>query len=230
MMKCVFVLLVVASACSAKHHMTGKQECLTGARHKKMPTKMFGAPACQRYNQLSCCNTKTVEYIASSQQRVGNYSWSVCGPLSRNCNNFMRKMECFYQCEPSLAPWKHPTRKGGIKEVPICPMFCDNWYSACKDDMTCTKNWLGESDATKSVRSACPAGQKCRKFSEIYESGREMCNTMWGDSLKYYEGDSKKGHLEVDFEGPNPNKKAAMFKRRSNKWKIKNRKYKKNSA
>ena len=31
---------------------------------------------------------------------------------------------------------------GYIKDVPVCAEYCDAWFQACKDDLTCVENWL----------------------------------------------------------------------------------------
>ena len=31
---------------------------------------------------------------------------------------------------------------GDLGDVPICGKYCDDWFEACKDDKTCTKDWL----------------------------------------------------------------------------------------
>lgn len=30
----------------------------------------------------------------------------------------------------------------GLKNLPICQSVCDDWWDACKDEYTCTDNWL----------------------------------------------------------------------------------------
>jgi len=76
--------------------------------------------------------------------------------------------------------------------------------------MTCVKDWLKDFDqdqeTKKPVTNMCPKGSKCRKFSDVFESGKAMCNQMWGDSLEYLDKDVNSDQcFDVDFEGKNPN-------------------------
>jgi len=186
-------------------------QCLNGKRQKEKPSAESNLAACQRYSEFGCCNAKTTNYIAKEDQKMGSFSWNLCGQLSPSCHKFMRRMECFYQCSPYTWLWQHPTRKGGMQKVPVCGSFCDDWFSACKDDMTCAKDWLDdfekeEKETKKSVRNKCPKDSKCRKFSEVFENGKAMCNQMWGDSLDYKDKDVISDEcFDVDFEGRNPN-------------------------
>ena len=133
---------------------------------------------------------------------MGNFSWNLCGRLSPQCHKYFRRMECFYQCSPFVNQWKHPMRHSGISRAPICAPFCDSFYEACKDDLTCVKDWLNGFVMEKGWKNECPKDSTCKKFSEVYRNGDDMCSTMWGDSLQYTK---TKNCLEVDFEGTNPN-------------------------
>ncbi|XP_028408508.1 riboflavin-binding protein-like, partial [Dendronephthya gigantea] len=85
-----------------------------------------------------------------------------------------------YSCEPRLYRWH--TGNATIKNVPICGDYCDSWYEACKDDETCIKNWLIGFDTPDNT---CPKDAKCQTFKEMYGSGKEVCNKMWGTSFRY---------------------------------------------
>ena len=50
--------------------------------------------------------------------------------------------ECFYQCEPLLKYFERPGQEGYIRDAPVCAKFCDEWFSACKEDKTCVEDWL----------------------------------------------------------------------------------------
>ena len=44
---------------------------------------------------------------------------------------------------------------GDLGDVPICGKYCDDWFEACKDDKTCTRDWL-EGKLTQITRkSSC---------------------------------------------------------------------------
>ena len=53
-----------------------------------------------------------------------------------------------------------------MNRVPICSKYCDDWFEACKDDMTCAQDWLNGFNFTSNVYS-CPTSSSCRKFSEV---------------------------------------------------------------
>ncbi|EMP26962.1 Actin-binding protein IPP [Chelonia mydas] len=58
------------------------------------------------------------------------------------CEDYMKKIECFYRCSPHAAHWINPNYTAGIEFVPLCQNFCDDWYEACKNDSTCIRNWM----------------------------------------------------------------------------------------
>lgn len=53
-----------------------------------------------------------------------------------------------------------------MNRVPICSKYCDDWFEACKDDMTCAQDWLNGFNFTSNVYS-CPTSSTCRTFSEV---------------------------------------------------------------
>ena len=53
-----------------------------------------------------------------------------------------------------------------MNRVPICSKYCDDWFEACKDDMTCAQDWLNGFNFTSNVYS-CPTSSTCRPFSEV---------------------------------------------------------------
>ena len=95
--------------------------------------------------------------------------------------------ECFYQCEPMLGYFQIGMT-GHIQNVPVCADYCDAWFEACKDDLTCVENWLH--DFAKDVNGAniCPVNSSCITYEEMYGSGEGLCNKMWGEAF-YYSND-----------------------------------------
>ncbi|KAJ6659556.1 hypothetical protein lerEdw1_018791 [Lerista edwardsae] len=77
----------------------------------------------------------------------------------------MKKMECFYRCSPHAAYWAHPNRKAAIKSVPVCKSFCDDWYEACKNDLTCVRNWLTDWEIDDKGENQCK--HKCISYSKV---------------------------------------------------------------
>ena len=92
--------------------------------------------------------------------------------------------ECFYQCEPMLVYFQIGTT-GYIKNVPVCADYCNAWFEACKDDLTCVENWLEDFDFAENGNNSCPANSSCVTFSEMYGSGQGICNKMWGVAFYY---------------------------------------------
>ena len=56
-----------------------------------------------------------------------------------------------------MAYYEDPSTLGTgiLKNVPVCQLYCDNWFDACKDDYTCVGDWL---NGFVGANYACPAG------------------------------------------------------------------------
>ena len=54
----------------------------------------------------------------------------------------IQNQECFYQCEPMLKRFEKPGGEGFVQNVLICRTYCEQWFDACKNDMTCVEDWL----------------------------------------------------------------------------------------
>ena len=57
-------------------------------------------------------------------------------------NLVLQAESCFYECEPMLKHYEIKHSPGDLAAVPICGKYCDEWFEACKDDKTCTRDWL----------------------------------------------------------------------------------------
>ncbi|XP_026563102.1 riboflavin-binding protein-like isoform X1 [Pseudonaja textilis] len=163
---------------------TGKRQgCLRGAGHKLRPTPEKYLQECTLYAESACCSAGITEELAHSPViKVQTTFWNRCGNLSPACETYMKKIECFYRCSPYIVHWAHPTQAAAISSVPICQRFCDNWYEACKSDHTCVSNWLTDWEIDDKRENHCK--NECIPISEMYASGTDMCEKMWGDSLK----------------------------------------------
>ena len=42
-----------------------------------------------------------------------------------------------------LKYFERPTKDGYIRDAPVCRTYCEKWFEACKNDMTCVEDWLG---------------------------------------------------------------------------------------
>ncbi|XP_007488531.1 retbindin isoform X3 [Monodelphis domestica] len=68
--------------------------------------------------------------------------WDRCGGLSPRCESFLQSLSHFLYCSLLAGNWAHPEKHGSVQALPICAAFCDQWFSACRDDLTCGRNWL----------------------------------------------------------------------------------------
>ncbi|XP_062995567.1 riboflavin-binding protein-like [Elgaria multicarinata webbii] len=164
--------------------ISGKgQKCLKGGHHKPIPTGEDDLQECTIYAKSSCCYTDTTEELAHTPViKVNTTYWNRCGNLSNLCESYMKKIECFYRCSPHTARWAHHQYPGAIDSVPMCQSFCDDWYEACKNDLTCVNNWLTDWEIDEKGENRCK--NECIPYSEMYANGTDLCETMWGDSLK----------------------------------------------
>lgn len=77
---------------------------------------------------------------------------------------------------------------GYIQHVPVCASYCDDWFEACQDDLTCVENWLEDFDFAINGDNSCPANSTCVTFREMYGNAEGLCNRMWGNAF-YYSND-----------------------------------------
>ena len=61
---------------------------------------------------------------------------------AHEANLILQAESCFYECEPMLKHYEIKHSPGDLGDVPICGKYCDEWFEACKDDKTCTRDWL----------------------------------------------------------------------------------------
>uniref|UniRef100_K7FZF8 Folate receptor-like domain-containing protein n=1 Tax=Pelodiscus sinensis TaxID=13735 RepID=K7FZF8_PELSI len=115
--------------------------CLAGGKHKAAPGPEGHLGICQLYAANACCSSKVAQEISSTPL---NIYWNRCGNLSPRCEQYLQRVECFYCCSPSAARWPHPQRPTAVLEVPLCLSFCEKWYTACQDDLTCAHNWVSD--------------------------------------------------------------------------------------
>ncbi|NWS55763.1 RBP protein, partial [Chunga burmeisteri] len=157
--------------------------CLEGDTHKVKPGPEPNMRECTLYSKSSCCYADFTKQLAHSPViKVNNNYWNRCGQLSKSCEDFTKKIECFYRCSPHAARWMDPSYTAAIQSVPLCQSFCDDWYEACKDDSICVHNWLTDWEWDESGENRCK--NKCIPYSEMYANGTDMCQNMWGESFK----------------------------------------------
>ena len=180
--------------------------CLPGMRHKPKPTPEDDSyKACHVFKNSSCCTSKFTNQLALNVvQKIGNFSWTLCGGnLSRRCQDYMVGVECFYSCSPYVGLWADPKYNQSFNNAPVCSDYCDNWYDACKDDLSCARNWIFDFNYTADGHNVCK--RNCTTFKELYKDGKELCETMWDDSFKYTQNQDLCLHFRYN-SLHNPNK------------------------
>ena len=178
----VVAILIISSV----YGQLSPPRCLTGQYHKQKPgPESSDYRACFAYKNNTCCTADFTRQLAVSPiLKIGNFTWMTCGQsrFSKRCEDYMAEVECFYQCSPNVGYWKG-VYPGSFVGVPICSSFCDTWFDACKDEVTCAKNWITDFTVFQG-NNKCNTS-RCMKFSEIYTNGSGLCNAMWGTSFKY---------------------------------------------
>lgn len=202
-MKIGAVLIVASALVVSAECQKRDDKCLSGGKHKDSPSAEESMVACQAYKNDSCCTSDFTKQLATSPvEKIDNFSWTQCNKnLSRRCESFMISVECFYRCSANAIYWKNPDYQSALLKAPICASFCDGWFEACKDDLTCAKNWISGFNMTTDGSNTCK--QPCKSFSDYYVSGKDLCESMWGRSFIYKETEC----LQLNFTDPNPNDK-----------------------
>ncbi|GFO25662.1 folate receptor alpha [Plakobranchus ocellatus] len=191
--------------------------CMLGKYHKSSPSPEKGLVSkfCSPWAVRSCCTEETALDIHVNSAWL-NFDWNHCGQLSSRCREYFIMDSCFYSCSPNVGPWLvedvRKIRKERFKNVPLCEKVCDNWYEACKDDLTCTDEWAKNFNWSTGINT-CPHGSACRKFSEVFQNkASTFCEKVFG-SFKVVPEDPNGGgncfHLWFDPRHPNPNEAVA---------------------
>lgn len=194
MKQCILTIsllaIEVASALSWECPADSSQ-CLPGEKHKDFASPETDAySACLDYQSSSCCsaeftqqlNQSTVTYI---QDGDDIFNWSHCGAISEECETYMIEVECLYRCDPNMIYFAgaYPS---SLDRVPICGQYCNHWFEACKDDLTCVTNWVFDWEYNNGTNT-CPTNSSCSTFEERYGNSTRLCNVLWGNSFNYTE-------------------------------------------
>ncbi|XP_074167161.1 retbindin [Sminthopsis crassicaudata] len=102
--------------------------------------------------------------------------WDRCGGLSPRCESFLQNLSSFLHCSPLAANWTYLEKPRSIQALPICAAFCDQWFLACRDDLTCGRNWLSQPEG-----GSCEGG--CLTFDQTFLDARDLCGSALGDYL-----------------------------------------------
>lgn len=181
----------------------GVKECIGATHHLQAPVEApeIASTICSDFSGSACCSLDTASAIDdATDTSLYNFNYAHCGPISKGCEAFLQIEECFYECSPDLSPFASPGEFGPVLDgIPICAEFCDAWYAACKDDLSCSTNWLDfnfEDDLDGFVLSAnyeiyCAEESECLTYEQRYGSGEALCNMMWDTTFAYSTGDDE---------------------------------------
>ncbi|XP_042668873.1 riboflavin-binding protein-like [Centrocercus urophasianus] len=104
MLRFAITLLAVITSSTCQQY-----GCLEGDTHKVKPSPEPNMHECTLYSESSCCYANFTEQLAHSPViKVSNSYWNRCGQLSKSCEDFTKKIECFYRCSPHAAHWINP--------------------------------------------------------------------------------------------------------------------------
>ena len=119
---------------------------------------------------------------------------------------YFQNADCFYYCEPILGHFQ-VGMSAAIGNVPVCADYCNKWFDACRDDMTCVNHWLEDFAFDAGFQNQCPRDPttSCRTFQVEYSDGRGLCNQIWGNSIFYSEDSDNCTVMAFDSSMPNPN-------------------------
>lgn len=188
-------------------------QCLPGGRHKELACpepEGVEYEACFQWRDETCCTAEFTQQL--SQPVISNvfeFRWDTCGNLTPSCQEYFKRVECFYRCSPHVAHWTL-NQFSALGNLPVCREFCDGWFQACANDMTCATNWITDWDYVLNGVNVCRENSTCRNFTEVYGNGRGLCETLWGQSFiysNYSETESNRQCMTLYWpdDQPNPN-------------------------
>ncbi|KAK3596055.1 hypothetical protein CHS0354_032584 [Potamilus streckersoni] len=207
--KDITVIVLASICCIVISKESGSTEsCIDGPWHKPRPSpEGKDYVECLAWKHNTCCYANlTRELLENEVLGLYNWTYDVCGNISDQCRRYILQEECFYQCEPNVVKWIAPSNDTFVN-VPICASYCDAWFDACKNDLTCALNWLTDYDRYPDHGlNKCAVNRPCITFAEMFHNGTGLCNQMWGDAFRY-ETSSNCMVMDFDQNGPNPNNK-----------------------
>eukprot|EP00063_Salmo_salar_P084239 XP_014059074.1 PREDICTED: riboflavin-binding protein-like [Salmo salar] len=157
--------------------------CLQDGRKKATPSQEPHLKECTIYAENACCSEDDIQDLHPMTSEK-NSPWDKCGKLSPKCEDFLKRVTCFYRCSPDAARWPHSHLQSSMQAVPLCHSFCRDWYEACRMDMTCARNWARD-----------PRGQNCTgncvPYQQMYQHGRDLCESLWGDAFMTVEDEEE---------------------------------------
>ncbi|KAK3525510.1 hypothetical protein QTP86_033209, partial [Hemibagrus guttatus] len=164
----------------------GDGVCLQDGHHKPMPSPEPNLKECSLYKESACCSEQDIEDLTAPTDSVLR---DRCGSLSPVCEEFLKRVICFYRCSPNATYWPHPQHGSSLRAVPLCHSFCRDWYEVCKSDLTCARDWTSDPRGLNCTGSCIP-------YQQMYQHGRDLCESFWGDAFMTVENETVevKGH------------------------------------
>ena len=224
---CTFcVLMQMPSVASTAGDLN---RCLDGKHHKEVPGpegEEFKKYYCAPWADRSCCTSKTSRNIEEDGTlTLYNMKWNHCARnLSRGCRDWFIKDTCFYECSPNLGPFivvdkrSKITRKERFINVPLCANDCDAWFEACKDDLTCSDNWVKNWKWSKQGNQCI---KECKTFKEYFQDSQNFCNDIFDATFEYTGGKVGKDCFtlwpNITKNVSNPNTNVARIAQKSQK-------------
>lgn len=161
---------------------------------------------CGSYASASCCTDSYVAAVKSSSAAIyKGWSFDQCGrTMGASCRAYMQAQECSYGCDPRLSAdyFAQYDNDPTTTFVPIrlCGSYCDAWFEACKNELTCSSNW--QTWVIDSVQgyvcnasAAAPPMQACKTIGETFGNGLGLCGLnptaqggtpgLWGTTYSY---------------------------------------------
>ncbi|XP_055338689.1 folate receptor beta-like [Paramacrobiotus metropolitanus] len=188
---CLCLMVCVGVAISSDN----EKRCINARYQKTKPgPENLNGTVCSAWSGNSCCNATVAASITNLSNNDSltwlNFRWDHCDkPLSAKCRSFFVQDLCFYECSPNMGPWiitdpkRRKSRVERFLDVPLCQTQCDQWYDACKNDLTCTDNW-SEFEWIDGINK-CPGASTCRLFSEVFGDPKTFCEKVFAGSFRY---------------------------------------------
>lgn len=159
---------------------------------------------CGSYASASCCTDSYVAAVKSSSAAIyKGWSFDQCGrTMGASCRAYMQAQECSFGCDPRLsanysAQYNDPNN---FQPIRLCGSYCDAWFEACKNELTCSSNWQTwvfdpAQGYVCNASAAAPPMQACKTIGETFVNGQGLCGLnpkapggalgMWGTTYSY---------------------------------------------
>lgn len=147
---------------------------------------------CPSYKDRSCCRVgATLPFQTSDQwQNITNYvHCPQKSSLGSTCHERFFEELCFFLCSPDIGPWigkathDEPVTDRFIN-IPVCSSVCNAWYSACKDEYTCTDNWYIGFNKDNKGFNVCKNISTCDTYENVFRNASNFCEMIWDNSFK----------------------------------------------